>query len=250
MALRLPSVQPTLSYDVEYRIASFDETEGWLLSIDDDVAGGTDWRDGTLTYDFRRGAQALAIENRLETLRGSPDAIVLLLDSDGGGQHLSIRLRDSGGQYFETTIAALDHRGVLRAERSLRDIGGPSWNVFGARTDRVARAPLAVTSIAMAVGPGRPTGWVRLQSLRVHARLQAADGLRLSLAALRPDKLTLGVENLLPVPSTLALGWSLVGLDGSILDRRGTRLRVPAASQLQQVALLATDLPPIVQLSA
>src|SRR5258708_7139416 len=54
---------------VEYEVATFSDAEGWLLLVDDDLAGNSDWLAGTLTYDFRQGATLLAIDNRLEYLR-------------------------------------------------------------------------------------------------------------------------------------------------------------------------------------
>jgi hypothetical protein len=166
------------SYLVEYEVAAFADAEGWLLLMDDDVAGRSDWQDGVLTYDFRQGAAYLGIDNRLDPLRGAPDAVILLLESDGGGQQLAIRLRDSMGQYFQATIAQLDQPGTLRAERSLHDIGGPSWQVFGGAADRIARPPLMVTSIIMDAGPGRLYGAVRLRGIRARTLLRQEEGLR------------------------------------------------------------------------
>jgi hypothetical protein len=83
----------------------------------DDVAGNRDWTGGVLTYDFRYGAVVLGITNRLDMLRGKPAAVIVSLESDGGGQRLTLRLRDSAGQYFESSIVQLSQPGIVQADR-------------------------------------------------------------------------------------------------------------------------------------
>ncbi len=255
VAVRIAARPPEPWFATEYTVASFSDAEGWLLFEDDDVAGNSDWKGGVLTYDFRAGATYVGIANRLDAFRGRPDAVVLLGESDGGGRRLAIRLRDRTGQYFQTTIARLDRPGALRAMRTLHDLDGPAWTVFGGPADHIVRPPLTVAAILMTTGPGRRTGTVWLRRLRVRTRLQRADGLRLDAAPVPARHgFTLTVENLLPTANEVTLAYGLVGLAGASLARGIWRLGLSAGGQATRFIpvpnLASSPTPPVVQVAA
>lgn len=257
VALAVPATGQSLvtrdepTYLAEYTVATFADAEGWLLVEDDDVAGVSDWREGYLTYDFRHGATSLGIADRLDVLRGTPEAIILTVESDGGEQELTLRLADSTNQFFDTTIARLDRSSTLRAVRSLHDLGGTAWMVFGGAGDRVPHGPLTVRAIFMSAGPGRHTGRVRLLNMSVRTRLRREDGVRLSAAPQPTERFALTVENLLPVPSVITLSHTLIGLDGAQHGYGATRLDLAAGEQITYpVAIAGRTKPPVVQVTA
>ncbi len=248
---RLLAPQDEPSYLVEYTVATFADAEGWLLVADDDVAGASDWRSGDLTYDFRHGATYLGISNRLDTLRGTPEEIILTVESDGGGQELTLRLADSTNQFFDATIVRLDRTSTLRAVRSLHDLGGKAWTVFGGAGDRVPHPPLTVRALFMSARQGRLAGWVRLRSLSVRTRLRRDEGVRLSAAPDSAERFALTVENLLPVPNAVTLTYTLIGLDGARRGHDTIRLDLAAGGQIAHpVAVAGEAMPPVVQVTA
>ncbi len=257
IALALPAAsrvlarEGTRSYLADYTVATFTDAEGWLLVEDDDVAGISDWRRGTLTYDFRHGATYLGIANRLEGLRGTPDALVLTVESDGGGQELTLRLADSTNQFFDTTFVRLNRSSTLRAVRSLHDLGGNAWQVFGGAGDRVPHPPLTVRAIFMSVGPGRRLGRVRLRNLSVRTWLRRDEGVRLSAAPGPGTHVALTVENLLPVANAVTLSYGLIGIDGAPHGSGTTRLYLTAGGKITHpVAVAGRNMPPVVQVTA
>ncbi len=202
-----------------YVESTFAATDGWAAE-GGRLAGG-DWH-----YDFSGDRAAVRLRWG-RSLLGRPQALRLIVESDGGGHELRAVL-GSHFQNFERSLGVLCAAGPQTFEVPLGDL--KTWTHSGGQDDGVVRYPLRLEALVLNKQGPTTAGRVTLRALEVTTEYEPWRAVVLipRVHAAGPKlRFTAEVRSLHPTPLAGLLHVALRGLDGTF-EERAEPFEVPA----------------------